>query len=116
MVDDEDCLLHRWVHVWEEDAGASRTYRREGTNLPRSRRPRQSLEFLASGGVVSRVGGPADARVSSEGRWTLAEGQVLRIRWSNQPVEATMKIDQCDEEWLVITTRAGTIEPPGTTQ
>jgi hypothetical protein len=110
MPDLSSCLMRRWVHSWEEDSGAIRTYRPEGSSLPLSRRPRQIIEFGEDSRFISRGAGPADARVSREGGWELSEAGVLTLRWDDEGKQATSQIVECTEEVLQVRMLSGSIE------
>jgi hypothetical protein len=94
----------------EEDFDAVRTYRREGSALPRSRRPRHILEFGQDGRMKSLVAGPADARQAREGAWTSPEPGRVAIRWDDEREATTLHVLECDEGVLKIRTLSGSIE------
>lgn len=111
MQDSPGCLERRWVHVWEDDSGSTRTYRAEAVELPRSRRPRHLLQFRPDGSVLGRSAGPADARTSREGRWERSDPDLVTIRWDDVPLGAVLRVLECTEDRLRIDAIEGSIEP-----
>ena len=106
------CLLGRWVHSREEDAGPTRTYRRSGWPLPLSRLPRHVLEFEPECHVVSRVGGPADSRIAREGHWDVEPGMPVRLRldWRDSTQPALLELITCSDDLLQVKPIGGSIE------
>ena len=70
------------------------------------------LEFKPDGHVVSRVGGPADSRISREGRWDVESGDssLLRIDWQDTPQPALIEVITCLKELLQVRVASGSIE------
>ena len=106
------CLLGRWVHSWEEDSADIRIYRQADSQLPLSRMPRHVLEFEADQHVVSRVGGPADARIARAGRWHVEAGEPMRlgIDWLDASQPTLVEVVTCSDELLQIRVVSGSIE------
>ena len=106
------CLQGHWVHSREEDSAGIRTYRPGGWSLPRSRAPRQVLEFAPDHRVVSRIGGPADARIAREGRWDVESGQpiLLRLVWRDTSQPVLIEVITCLKELLQVRVVSGSIE------
>src|SRR5262245_23888981 len=104
-------FLGRWVHVREEDTERTRTYRPSGWPLPLSRLPRHVLEFAPDHRVLSRVGGPADARIVREGRWAAEPGEPMRLRldWRDTPQPAVLEVLTCSQELLQVRVVSGSI-------
>jgi hypothetical protein len=105
-------LPGRWVHSREEDTERARTYRPSGWPLPPSRLPRHVLELERDRRVVSRVGGPADARIAREGHWDVEPGEpiLLRLDWRDAPQPASIEVITCSKELLQIRVVGGSIE------
>ena len=66
-----------WVHVFEEDTAEGAVYRREDSDIPLSRRPRERLELRPGGVAVLSTGGPDDRPVGKAGRWKEEGGQIV---------------------------------------
>jgi hypothetical protein len=68
-----------WFHSSEEDQGGRIVYRDQSYEFPRTRAPRRSLSFRPDGTVVFGAPGPADAAVTSEGRWEVAGDRLILL-------------------------------------
>jgi hypothetical protein len=70
------------------------------------------LEFAPDHRVVSRIGGPADARIAREGRWEVEPGQPIRLRldWRDTPQPALVEVITCVKELLQVRVVSGSIE------
>ena len=106
------CLEGRWIHAREEDTERVRTYRPSNWPFTRSRLARQILEFMPGYRIVSRAGGPADARVSREGRWEMVPGEplVLRLEWLDTSETALIEVITCSPDVLQLKVTEGSIE------
>jgi hypothetical protein len=80
VVSSDDPLFHtRWVHIFEEDAGAGAVYRPDTDDVPLSRRPRAQLTLSPDGTARVTGGGPDDRPVDMNAEWT-REGDELVVR------------------------------------
>jgi hypothetical protein len=70
-----------WVHAFEEDTAEGAVYRRRGSKLPLSRRPRERLELDADGTARIYVQGPDDRYIEQPATWRDEDGAlVVRAR------------------------------------
>jgi hypothetical protein len=72
-------LVGRWVHIFEEDTERGAVYRREGEDVPLSRRPRERLEFEEDGTGRVLVGGADDRLQAQPATWS-REGDDVVLR------------------------------------
>jgi hypothetical protein len=80
VVSSSDPLFQtRWVHIFEEDAGAAAVYRPDTDDVPLSRRPRAQLTLSPDGTARVTVGGPDDRPIDTDAEWT-REGDELVVR------------------------------------
>jgi hypothetical protein len=70
------------------------------------------LEFAPDHRVVSRVGGPADSRITREGRWDVEPGEPTRLRlgWRDTPQPALIEVLTCSKELLQVKIISGSFE------
>lgn len=91
-----------WVHSFEEDEADKRVYRRSGTHLPMSRRPRERLVFREGGGLDRVIGGPTDAGIAKPGRWEMAGGNQVHLFLHADAAPVVWSIDHVDAELMVL--------------
>jgi hypothetical protein len=65
-----------WVHVFEEDGPEGAVYRPDGTDVRRSRRPRERLSLAPDGQAWLVVPGPDDRLHELEARWRETGGEI----------------------------------------
>jgi hypothetical protein len=66
-----------WVHVFEEDTPAGAVFRREDSDIPLARRPRERITLHADGTAVLMTGGADDRFVPQQGRWREEAGVIV---------------------------------------
>jgi hypothetical protein len=74
-------------------------FRPSGTQLPRARGGRASLELAPEGRLCHRTSGPDDRRVETPGTWTL-DGDELVLE--KEGGRERYRVDHLDEQQLVL--------------
>ena len=91
-------VVGRWLFSHEEDG--ARVYRPRGGKFAPSRKPRDGFDVDADGTFRLLKTGPADAPVSTTGKWT-AEGDRLRVTFDDGN-DRTIEIVEAGPEALKI--------------
>jgi hypothetical protein len=101
---DEDALVgRRFVHVFEEDGPEGEVYRPDGPAIPKSRRPRESIELHADGTATVASAGPADRPERTAARWRREDGAiVLRVPAAAGRRAAVLRVVEASPERLVV--------------
>jgi hypothetical protein len=94
-------IIGSWTHSHEEDAEDRIVFRPVGTQLPRARGGRETLELDAGGELRHRSPGPDDRRVEGTGAWTL-EGDELTLKRSGSAKR--YRVELADDQQLVLRT------------
>jgi hypothetical protein len=74
-------------------------FRPSGTQFPRARGGRETMELEPEGELRHRASGPDDRRVETTGSWTL-EGNELTLEKSGSPER--YRVDLVDDQQLVL--------------
>jgi hypothetical protein len=72
-------MCQQWLHSHEEDSPGVEVYRPRDFPFPRAR-GRAGLEFRPDGSFVRIAIGRGDAREPHEGRWAMADPEVVEVR------------------------------------